>query len=218
MSDASIESFGGQEKLLVQNLSASGNGFSIDNIKTEYCRARLLIQAASGEIKNSSLCGLTYGGVIVYPSFVDWPEVGFTTDLKIVNNLFDRGGVHSATWSDWQNLGNMSDIVIRSDNYRYCTANPDYCLQKNILISGNAFSNRYSQYAISVNCAQNVQITDNMFHSMNGKTAQEDRQSPILLLGGNGIVVDGNLFYVNTEDPVEIRDDVAQNVTGSDIT
>ena len=207
----------GQETILVQNSSASGNGFLIDNIRTVHCRGRVLIQAFDGVIRNSDICGLNHGGVICYPQYAEWPEVGFVKNLKILQNRFYDNNIHSQASEDWQDAGIMTDVVIRNINSRSYTSDPDYCLQENILIMGNEFSNRRSRYSVSVNFGRNIQILDNVFLPSFGKEDVTDTQAPVLILGGNGIEVDGNQFPSGIDSPVENRSNIAQNVFGRDV-
>ena len=210
------------EKVVVQNASASGRGFLIDNVlvRDAGCNG-FRIKARGGMVKNTTFDRVSKGGINCIAEYQLWPECGFVTDIKILNNVFNQTGNTSKgtkpeTDSTW-----CAPICIRfslNDVNSDYTTDADYLLHTNIEISGNVFSNRFCPWAISAGCVNGLKITDNTFGAREGYTDATDTQSPILLFGGNDILIDSNIYAQGITDPVGYRrPGSTSNVSGSDV-
>ena len=204
--------------VVVQNASACGNGFLWDNVMVRNNNSYgVRIQAMGGEIRNCSFIGLAKGGINMIPQYEAWPECGYACDVKILNNVFGELSIMAAQWYAWDSQeggSSFSPICIRAPGGD--SANRANCMFRNITISGNLFSSRYTYYDLVINGVQNLTVTGNTF---SGRLGMEntDTQGNILLRGGNGILIDGNTFTGNADKDVVIRNGTAQNVTGSNI-
>lgn len=206
------------DEVVVENLSACGGGFLWDNVMVRNNNSYgVRIQSANGTIKNCSFSGLEKGGISMIPQIHDWPECGYARDIQILNNDFNELGILAAQWYDWDGVESGSGYMpIRISCAGDMSGDPLNCLFANITISGNRFSSRYSLYDIAAHNVQNLIITENVF---TGRRTMEttDTQSCILIMGGNGITVDGNTFGNAASSNVYIKGNVAQNVTGSNL-
>ena len=203
-------------KVVVQNRSATGNNFLIDNVKVSKVVGRVLLKGGPGIVKNSTFSGMSYNVITALPEMNAWPEVGYVHDLQILNNVFDGNNRRAASSADWMRAGNMVDIQITGVQEDVPVTKQEDCMHSNIIISGNVFQNRWAQYAIRINAARVVVIRDNQFQPKAGETAATDQAVPILLCGGTGITVENNTCPPNALSTVENRLG-ATSVTGNDI-
>lgn len=192
-------------QVVVQNRSATGNGFVIDNVKVHKTVGRVLLKGGPGVVKNSTFSGMGYNVITAHAEVTTWPEVGYLHDVQILNNLFD-GNSARATFSEaWLQSGNMTDMnLVGIVNENPVTDSED-CMLQNITISGNIFRNRYANFAITVNAVMNLTITNNTFEAKMGETADSDTAIPILVIGGNGITVSDNTWPANAPTLVDNR-------------
>ena len=203
-------------KVVVQNRTATGNGFLIDNTKIHNIVGRMLLKGGPGVVKNCTLQGMGYNAIVAQVEVNTWPEVGYVHDVQILNNLFDNNNARTTISDTWLQAGNMVDIqIIGTSGSTSITAAKD-CMNTNILISGNVFQNRYANYAIRVNAVSNLTISNNTFLPKYGETADSDTNVPILIYGGNGIVVEDNTCPENVPAMVENRF-LSPGVTGNDV-
>lgn len=206
------------ETVLVQNASASGNGFLWDNVMVRNNNSYgVRISAIGGEIKNCSFVGLAKGGISMLGPDSNFPECGYACDVRITNNLFEELSIMAAQWYDWDSLeGGSTFIPLAIFGPGGNTSVPDDCMFKNITVSGNTFASRYTYYDMIINAAVNLNISGNTFTGRKDME-QSDDQAHIIICGGNGISVDGNTFKSAAVSQVIIKDKVAQNVTGSNV-
>lgn len=206
------------DSIIVQNASACGNGFLWDNVMVRNNNSYgVRIQARGGEIRNCSFTGLAKGGVSMIPQYISWPECGYAADVKVTENLFDELGIMGAQWYAWDSVESGSiymPLCISAPGGN--TSDPDQCLFENIEISGNVFRSRYSYYDISIAAAKNLSVTGNQFTGRLGMETS-DRQKNIIIVGGNGIFIDGNAFRNDIDSSCFVKDNVAKNLTGSDV-
>lgn len=202
------------ERVVVQNASASGAGFLIDNVLVRQVGCNgFRIKAPSGEIRNSSFIQVSKGGINCIPEYKLWPECGFITEgLRIVNNVFRETGLTTKDKIPGSDpLANTvwcAPIIIRSDLYGSNAGEADfrsdsaYLLHQNIEISGNLFLDRYAPYALVMGGVKNVTVSGNTFGdcSVDGF----DALPPILLLGGDGIEIRDNDYADAVRAPYEI--------------
>lgn len=191
--------------VVVQNISASGSGFLIDNVcvRDVGCNG-FRIKAPNGTVKNSTFERISKGGLNCVPEYKLWPECGFVTEgLSILNNVFEEVGftARNSSLAGGAPLANTvwcSPILILSDLYGSNANDADfqsdakYLMHKNIVISGNSFKNRWCSYAICMGAVNGVDITNNDFGEC--KTEAYNSLPPMLLLGGNDIEISGNSY------------------------
>ena len=201
--------------VVVQNLSASGSGFLIDNVLVSEVGCNgFRIKAPNGVIKNSTFHKVTKSGINCIPEYQLWPECGFITEgLKIQNNIFDTTGLGNSS----QSLENGSflaetvvctAILIRAKLLGQENGEPDfqsdksYLMHRNIEISGNVFTNRWGRYSICMGSVDGVTITGNSFGD--SLTDAYDNRSPIILIGGNNVQLKGNEYASGVSNAYEI--------------
>lgn len=194
------------ESVAVQNASASGNGFLIDNtlVRNEGCKG-FRIKAIGGEVRNSSFVGLSKGALDCVPEFQLWPECGYATDIKIVGNRFEKLGKTSGLSEDSEACAWCAPINIRYslwDRGANATPDPSYCLHRRIEISDNEFISSYSRYEIAISAASDVCIRHNRFECTDENI---EKKYPLLLFGGTNIVFGENIFSDNNGKRVEYR-------------
>lgn len=205
------------DSVIVQNASASGNGFLWDNVLVRNNNSYgVRIQAIGGEIRNCSFIRLAKGGVNMIPQYGAWPECGYAADVKVTANVFEELGLMAAQWYDWDSVEKGSSFL------PLCiwatggdTSDADNCMFRNISITGNRFASRYTYYDMRINGVRNLTVSGNTFTGRFGKE-NGDSQAHILLCGGNGVRIDGNRFQSGANPVLYRRDDIAENVTGSD--
>ncbi len=194
------------ENVVIQNASASGNGFLIDNtlVRNEGCKG-FRIKAIGGEVRNSSFIGLSKGALDCVPEFQLWPECGYASDIKIIGNRFEKLGKTSNLSEDSDACAWCAPINIRYslwDRGANATYEPSFCLHRHIVISDNAFLSSYSRYEIAVSAASDVCIRGNHFACTEENI---EKKYPLLLFGGRQIVFDGNTFSSQNSKRVEYR-------------
>ena len=165
------------------------------------------------------------------PEYNEWPECGYTSNVKIINNLFEGLARSNGMWEDWDNRAGSSPISIRvneTDNTTQDLAgHPQaewsyssdiaYCMHKNIEILGNVFRGNYGRYEISLSGVTELKIFENVFESRHISANLTDTKAPILILTGNGIEISNNTYPMNVTCPIENRRQIGQNITGNDI-
>ncbi|MGM9682137.1 MAG: hypothetical protein ACI3XQ_00915, partial [Eubacteriales bacterium] len=209
------------EQVVVQNTSASGNGFLLDNVLIRNEGARgIRIKAVDGEIRNCTFDGISKGGIDCIPEFSLWPECGYVRNVRIVKNMF-RNLARTARLCENDESEWCAPICIRYtlwDKGANATSAPAYCLHRDIEISDNVFTGRYSHYEITVSAVQNLRIVNNRFEDVNSGAIPSEKQYPVMINGGNGIVFDGNSFPERMEKRIfyHYGKDTTDNVSGSD--
>ena len=220
------------EKIVVQNASASGKDFLWDNVVVRESNANgLRIKAPGGVVENCTFDNVRCAGVKCTPEYNEWPECGYTSNVKIVNNLFEGLARSNGMWEDWDNRAGSSPITIRvneADNTRQDLAgNPQaewtyssdmaYCMHKNIEISGNVFRGNYGRYEISLSGVTELMIKRNVFEQRHVSANLTATKAPILILTGNGIEISNNTYPSDVLSPIENRRDIGVNISGSDL-
>ena len=204
-------------KVLIDNMNMSSNGFRFDNCKFQNIRSRgLLIKASGGVIQNCTFRNIGMScGAILYEIY--WGESGVTEDLLVDRNLFD----HTGYFANQDLYATVSITGLGS------SVEEDYLLYKNIVISNNVIRNRTTNYAVYVNSAKDVKILNNDFGSFVGNNFTnhpEDPETPdnpkpaIHINGAMNVEISGNKY--SQPDPI-IEDYVHaernKNVYGSDV-
>lgn len=202
-------------RVVVQNLSVSGKGFLWDNVTVRTSQANgLRVKAPGGKVVNCFFDNVRACGVSVVPEWSEWPEVGFAQDLEILNCIFDGNSRTAAMWEHWNQNAMGASIQIGGGT---STGDADYCLHRNIRISGNVFRNRFSRYQIVITAVKDLSLTDNRFEAPQASASLSENGAPILILGGNGVTISGNSFSSEVIYPVENRGSLVEGLTGDDL-
>ena len=220
------------EKIVVQNASASGKDFLWDNVTVRESNANgLRIKTPGGVVKNCSFDNVRCAGVKCTPEYNEWPECGYISDVKIMNNLFEGLNRSDGMWEDWDNRAGSAPITIRvneADNTTHdlsgapqaewtYSSDMAYCMHKNIEVVGNVFRGNHGRYEISLSGVSELKITENVFEARNASANLTATKATILILTGNGIEISDNTYPTDVTSPIENRRNIGQNITGNDI-
>ena len=211
------------EQTVVQNASATGNGFLIDNVlvRDEGCNG-FRLKAMGGEVRNCTFDRVSKGALDCVPEYQLWPECGYANNIRITKNIFRDLGRTARLSEVSEACAWCAAICIRYtlwDKGSNATSDIDSCLHRNIEISDNLFTNRYSRYEISMSAVSHVRIENNTFASVHPEIGVDNRQFPILLFGGNGVIFDNNVFSPEISNRIEYRygKETTANISGSDV-
>ena len=191
------------QKVLIDNMSLSSNGFHFENTVIRDVRSNgMRIKASNGVVKNCTFRNFPATAMaIIYE--LRWGESGISENIKIENNIIDNTGFSNIAPS-------LDDLTV---DYCKCpitimglgdgSLDPDYLLYKNILISGNKFINRCLDnynYAIYARAVCGLTLKNNDF----GTSADE-----------NGVDKVCNALYLSGAVDVEVSDNkYAPSITG----
>ena len=200
-------------KVLVDNMSHSSNGFNIDNTMIKNTRSRgLLIKSSDGTVtnctfRNNAKCGVA----IIYEIF--WGESGMSENLLVARNLFDNTSYSDADQVRYQH----APLIIMGLGGG--TVEEDYLLYKNIDIIGNKFINRnvhVNPYAIYLQAVRDVVIEGNDFGTFEGES-EDNWAGAIGFNGAMNIKVENNTYseYVALEQ--NFFGGFYKNVYGADV-
>lgn len=197
------------EKILVDNMSRSCNGFLFDNVMVRNTRSRgFLIKASNGTIKNCTIRDNAKLAIaVIYEIY--WGESGFSENVTIENNLIDHVGYAL------HNNGQYLHYPINISGLGGGTVDQDYLLYQNIRITGNKFVNPVNDYWIYVQAAKGVVIENNDFGSFADEN--DTHYTKILLLNGaSDITLNNNRFsaFIMYEELVE--GEHYENIHGTD--
>ncbi len=143
-------------RVTVDNLSANSCGYTIENsIVRNSCSRGYLMKATDVNVKNCTI--RTIGGtailITVEPS---WGESTVARDINIEGCLFDHTGI---IYDDFANPARACIHFAGPSK----VASRDTLPIKNVNINKCKFTNNELWHAITINSAQNVKITNNVF-------------------------------------------------------
>ncbi len=165
--DLSDNSYEMANKVLVDNLSRNSAGFTFDNVMVRNTRSRgILVKTVGATINNCTFQNLGHTGVLLSVEFV-WGESSVSQDTTITKCLFDNVGFINKGFAN----KTLAPVAIKGLS---STVSEEALLYKNILIDGNKFINNQNNYAVTVNSALNVKISNNVFAEAVG----EDEEHP----------------------------------------
>lgn len=182
---------------VIENSSANGNGFLFENSLFRNNRSRgLLIKACNGAIRHCTLSDNGMSAILVKAEIEDgWGECGFSEDVVIEDNLIERSGYY--TGSELHSPINISgDGKPNSD--------PQTHNQKCITVRHNKITDRYTEFAVTVNMAKEITVEENVILPRVGEYAnfkvpevnklapEDDDASPIHILYVEDAVVKNN--------------------------
>ena len=200
-------------KVLVDNMSHSSNGFNIDNTMIKNTRSRgLLIKSSDGTVtnctfRNNAKCGVA----IIYEIF--WGESGMSENLLVARNLFDNTSYSDADQVRYQH----APLIIMGLGGG--KVSEDYLLYKNIDIIGNKFINRnvhVNRYAIYLQAVRDVVIENNDFGTFEGES-EDNWAGAIGFNGAMNIKVENNLYSEMVALEQNFFGGFYKNVYGADV-
>ena len=156
------------DKIMIDNRSRNGDGFVYDNVTAQNIRSRGFLVKSSGDImKNCTLrnIGMAAIGLIFEP---EWGESGVADAAQILNCYIENTGY-------FRNRTLYSPITIMGLGKN--ASSDEYLPYSNIVIKGNVIRNRATDYALYINSAINVDVSDNDFGTKIGETAETPYQS-----------------------------------------
>ena len=197
---------------IIQNASASGNGFSITNTRLYGNWTKgFLIKAIGGEISNCTFDSVGITAVYLCPEIKQghWNECGYSENILIKDNIITNTGY---MYSD-----DIYSTVINIRSDAGITSNPDYTMMKNITVTGNIISNRHTKYALNINGGNNVKVENNDWGYMSGKDETNDKQTAAIITTSKDIELQNNKYPPLSSPKINISDNSAVNIHGSDV-
>ena len=200
-------------KVLVDNMSRSSNGFNIDNTMIKNTRSRgLLIKSSDGTVtnctfRNNAKCGVA----IIYEIY--WGESGMSENLKVERNLFDNTSYSTANQTRYRH----APLIIMGLGGG--TVEEDFLLYKNIDIIGNKFINRnvhVNRYAIYLQAVRDVVIENNDFGTFEGES-EDNWAGAIGFNGAMNIKVENNTYSEMVAMEQNFFGGFYKNVYGADV-
>ncbi len=200
-------------RVTVDNLSANSCGYTIENsIVRNSCSRGYLMKATDVNVKNCTFQNV--GGacllITVEPS---WAESTVARDINVERCLFDHCGILYDGFYD------IHRAAIHIDGPSKI-ASRDTLPIKNLRFDSNKFTNNEQWYAITINSAQNVKITNNTFDRVVDEW-DEVKDTAVLLNTCMDIELSGNTYNLDSYKG-DIRNIVYgknfKNVYGTDVT
>ena len=187
--DLRAEGADDSQRVLIDNMSMASNGFTFDNCRIQNIRSRgLLIKASGGVIKNCTFRNIGMAcAAILYEIY--WGESGVSENITVTRNLIDHTGFFTKYTTGNENR--YSPISIEGLGSR---VDEDYLLYKNIAITHNVILNRRTEYAIYINSARDVIITDNSFGDYAEGESDEHFSRAIHINGAMNIEISRNTY------------------------
>lgn len=182
------------EDIVLQNLSATGDGFSYDNCIARNNRSRgFLIQSLNGKLTHCTAVNNGMAGILISAGLKSiFAECGYNENITVEKCLVSGNGYFAPHNKEY------SSIVITSDSTR--TDKPEYQTHKDIKLIGNEITDRYSDYAIYVKGAQDVQILNNKFGTR--KDVSDDTTTVLGVVNSSKVKIEGNTFPTSAKVPV----------------
>lgn len=211
--DLSDDHYRIDNKVLVDNMSRTSQGFVFDNVKVDGIRSRaFMVKAPNGVIKNCTFMNLNESGVGIKTE-IQWGESTIAHNTTLENNIFSN--VSSLYGHNFYypiaplSIQGFSKIV-----------GDGYLPYENITIKGNRFENCDHKYCITLNSAKNVKILDNTFCPINHEY-EDDVHTPVTICIDTAMDVEisGNKFTENAPSVLSlIQAKNYINVYGTDIS
>ncbi|MCL2099715.1 MAG: hypothetical protein FWH24_04685 [Oscillospiraceae bacterium] len=173
----------------IQNASASGNNFLIENTRQYGNWTRgFLIKAIGGRISNCTIDSVGCAAIYICPEVTDgyWPECGFSEDIIIEKNLIKNTG--------YMYSGGLYSTPINITGQVANTKDPNYMMIQRITVRNNVIENRRTMYALHINGAQNIKIENNDWGFMYGRNSNTDTQTGVLISTAMDIELNGNIY------------------------
>lgn len=194
------------EDVVLQNLSASGDGFSYDNCIARNNRSRgFLIQSLNGKLTHCTAANNGMAGILISAGLKSiFAECGYNENITVEKCLVTGNGYFAPHNKEY------SSIVITSDSTR--TDKLEYQTNKDIKLIGNEIVDRCSDYAIYVKGAQDVQILNNKFGTRKG--VSDDTAAVLEVVNSTKVKIEGNTFPASVKYPIRLS---GADAEGNDI-
>lgn len=178
---------------IIQNLSASGSGFMIENCLVENNRSRgILVKAPNGGIRSCTFRDNGMSAILVKPEIPDgWGECGFTQELSIEGNDIVQNGYF--TGSELH-----SAVSIQGDS-------PGSGMRHGrITLLNNRIIDRYTRHALAAADVAELRMVDNWFGSrirdyqefsgdLINPLYPDDLETPVCLRNVEHFIAEGNI-------------------------
>jgi hypothetical protein len=211
--DLSDDHYRIDNKVLVDNMSRTSQGFVFDNVKVDGIRSRaFMVKAPNGVIKNCTFMNLNESGVGVKTE-IQWGESTIAHNTTLENNIFSNvSSLHGHNF-----YYPIAPLSIQG--FSKIVGN-GYLPYENILIKGNRFENCDHKYCITLNSAKNVKILDNTFCPINYEY-EDEVHTPITIHieTAMDVEISGNIFTENAPSVLSlIQAKNCINIYGTDIS
>ena len=177
-------------RVTVDNLSANSCGYTIENsIVRNSCSRGYLMKATDVNVKNCTIQNIGGTGILitVEPS---WGESTVARDINIDSCLFDHTGI---IYDDFANPVRACIHFAGPSK----VASRDTLPIKNVTINKCKFTNNELWHAITINSAQNVKITNNVFDRVVDDW-HDVKERAITLNTCMDIEISGNTYNLDT--------------------
>ena len=209
--DLSDNHYDVKNKVLVDNLSRNSAGFKFDNVMVRNTRSRgILVKTVDADVQNCTFQNLGHTGVLLSVEFV-WGESSVSQNVNISKCLFDNVGFINRNFSN----KTISPVAIKGLS---STVAEKSLLYKNIIIDGNKFINNQNDHTVTVNSAQNVRISNNVFDEPL-KNRDGHPKKVIDVETSMNVEISNNTYQeslTHVEDAISAQN--FKNIFGSDVT
>lgn len=191
--------------MLIQNKSASGDGFCYENCLIDNNRSRgILVKASHGCIRGCTFRHNGMSAVLVKPEIPDgWGECGFAEDLVIENNRIEECGFF--TGSELHSAINIQADIPGA-----------WMHHRNIRIRNNSFGPRYTAYAVFADHVEGLGLAKNCFEARAAHHEElypqgfnslwpDDTEPAVLLSDVTDLEENGNRFPPSVRHPLVFR-------------
>lgn len=191
--------------MIIQNKSASGDGFCYENCLIDNNRSRgILVKASHGRIRGCTFRHNGMSAVLVKPEIPDgWGECGFAEDLVIENNRIEECGFF--TGSELHSAVNIQADVPHT-----------WMCHRNIQICNNSFGPRYTAYALFADHVEGLNLAGNCFEARAARHEElypqgfntlwpDDTEPAVLLSDVTDLQESGNSFPPSVRRPMVSR-------------
>ncbi len=196
-------------KILVDNISKNSAGFSFDNTLIANTRSRgILVKTRDANIKNCTFRNLAHTGILMSVETI-WGESSMAKNISVEKCLFDHVGYVDRLYT-YNIIASISISGFGTDIANMNLACSD------IKINGCKFINNEHKVAISINSAQNIQITNNDF-GYRVENGEHTVGVAINMHSVKNIFIEGNKYVDQVLDiTAVIKGSNYMNVTGKD--
>ena len=177
--DFCLNTYDATRRVALDNVSRNASGLVFDNVLMQQIKSRgILAKATNPTIKYCTFRNLTMQAIVL-GSEQEWSESTIARNAVIEHCLFDNCATETvyskANHSGYDSQPNFCPIDIRgignTDESVVSNVEPhDGLLASNFIIRHNKFINTPNEHLISVTCARNVTITENVFEEREEKT------------------------------------------------
>jgi hypothetical protein len=200
-------------RVVVDNLSRNSAGFTFDNVIIRNTRSRgILVKTTGVTIKNCTFQNLAHTGIVIC-SESEWGESTAAQNITVKKCIFDNTGAVC----NYTNRTDLCPIWIGTGDSLVAENRLPY---RNITVDGCIFMNNKSRYAITVNSALNVKITNNTFGEVSGERYPSNIATSINIDHAMNVEISGNIYTPHLKNQSVTKAIKATNyinIFGSDV-